>query len=363
MWINKPFFQYAIGSLIVVITLYYLGKLGYLIDPLQAFIATLFFPLVLSGIFYYLLRPVVHFLSRYLSKPMSVVLLFVSLAGGLSSLFYFGGAMIGSQMSNLTENLPEQLSSLSDQSGEMLDRYNISFIDNRDLEGKAVDYISSIFSDTGDWFTRIFSTITSVVVLLVVVPFLLFFLLRDEDKVRKKLQKIIPAGHEEEGNEILTDVDRTLSTYVIGQFLVALAVGTAMYIGFLIIGIESPLALAIFPMMFEIIPFFGPILGIIPAMLVALIDGPGMVLKVTVLTLIVQQLQSNLISPYIMGKKLHLHPAIVILLLLVGGSIYGFVGILIAVPTYSVLRVLINDFWKIYKLRRREGKIITNPEE
>ncbi|RSD26883.1 AI-2E family transporter [Mesobacillus subterraneus] len=359
LWINKPFFQYATGALIVVVTLYYLGKIGYIVNPLQEFIATIFFPLILSGLFYYLLRPVVHFLSRFLSRAWSVIVLFIVLAAGGFAAIYFGGSVLASQMKDLTEDFPERVTELSSQPGEILESYNISFIEDADLEEKAVNYISSIFENTGETIFGILNAVTNVAVILVVVPFLLFFLLRDEGKIKASFQKMIPAGYEEEGNEILEDVDQTLSTYVIGQFLVAVSVGVLMYIGFWVIGIEYRLALALFPLILEIIPFFGPILGIIPALLVALLDSPGMVVKVIILTLIVQQLQSNLISPYIMGKKLHLHPAIVILLLLVGGSLYGFVGILIAVPLYSVLRVLIKDFWKIYKLRKREDKIIT----
>jgi predicted PurR-regulated permease PerM len=359
LWINKPFFKYAIGTFIVVITLYYLGKIDYMIEPVQQFIATLFFPLILSGMFYYLFRPIIQFFSRVMPKTFSVVLLFVVITLGLFSLFYFGGGKISGQFSNLTEDFPKRLTELSRQPEDLLSSYQFGFMEDVDFKEKIVQYTSSFFENTGEAFAQLLNTITSLAVVLVVVPFLLFFLLRDDKALKEQFQKIIPTGHEDEGNKILKDVDKTLSTYVIGQFLVAVTVGTLMYIGFLIIGIDYPFILALFPMIFEIIPFFGPILGIIPAILVALLHSPGMLLKVTILTLIVQQMQSNLISPYIMGKKLHLHPAIVILLLLAGGSLYGFVGIIIAVPLYSVLRVLIRDSWKIYKLRRQKDRIIT----
>jgi predicted PurR-regulated permease PerM len=104
LWINKPFFKYAIGTFIVVITLYYLGKIDYMIEPVQQFIATLFFPLILSGMFYYLFRPIIQFFSRVMPKTFSVVLLFVVITLGLFSLFYFGGGKISGQFSNLTED-------------------------------------------------------------------------------------------------------------------------------------------------------------------------------------------------------------------------------------------------------------------
>lgn len=167
------------------------------------------------------------------------------------------------------------------------------------------------------------------------------------------MMKLIPKEHEHEGNKILKDIDKTLFTYITGQFIIALVDGVLMYIGYKIIGLEYALILAIFTMFLTVVPFLGPIIGIIPAMFVALTSSPMMMFKVLIVLLIVQQLEGNLVTPQVMGKKLSIHPITVILLLIAAGSLYGFIGILIAIPLYSVVKIVIKDIWKFYKLRYR----------
>lgn len=121
-------------------------------------------------------------------------------------------------------------------------------------------------------------------------------------------------------------MDFALSSYIKGQILVSFCVGVLVYIGYLIIGLEYSLILAIITMFTNVIPFLGPFLGTIPAVIVALIDSPGMVVKVLVVTIVAQQIEGNLVSPLVMGKSLNIHPLTIIVLLLVAGSLVGFWG-------------------------------------
>jgi predicted PurR-regulated permease PerM len=100
----------------------------------------------------------------------------------------------------------------------------------------------------------------------------------------------------------------------------------------------------------------GPFLAITPAILVGLSDSPFMVLKVIIVFLIVQQCESNLISPQIIGQRLNIHPLTIILLLLAAGSLYGLIGLILATPTYALLKVLIDSVYKIYQLHYSHWK-------
>ncbi|SIC93771.1 putative permease [Mycobacteroides abscessus subsp. abscessus] len=155
----------------------------------------------------------------------------------------------------------------------------------------------------------------------------------------------------------MLDIDKTLSTYIIGQFIIAFADGVLMYIGYLIIGLDYALVLALFATFLTVVPFLGPLLGIIPAIFVGLMQEPFMVIKILIVLVAVQQLEGNLITPQVMGKRLNIHPLTVILVLLVAGSLYGFIGILVAIPFYSVVKVIVRDFWKFYRLRHLAGSI------
>ncbi|MFS0812636.1 AI-2E family transporter [Peribacillus phoenicis] len=163
----------------------------------------------------------------------------------------------------------------------------------------------------------------------------------------------MPTDVESEGNTILKDVDKTLSTYIIGQFIISIVIGTLMYIGYLIIGLDYALVLALFAMIFTVVPFLGPLISIIPALFIALQQDIGLAVKVLIVLTVVQQVEGHLVTPNIMGKRLNIHPLTIILLLLAAGSIYGFIGILIAIPTYSVVKTIIGNFRKFYNLRKR----------
>lgn len=355
MWINHPFFKYAFGALLTLAVIYLFGKIDYINTALQGFIATIFFPLAIAGIFYYLFRPLVRWLSKHMPRMVAILIVFTTVAGIAAGAVYFAGSQVSEQVQQLTQQFPEKVDEITNQSKEVIQENNFGLVSPQEVEEKLLSYSRSITEDLGENIYSIFSTITSVATVLVVVPFLLFFLLRDEDKIRPQILKFIPPEHEGEGNKILRDIDNTLFTYVTGQALVAVAVGVLMYIGYLIIGLNYGLVLALFAMVLTIVPLLGPIIGIIPAIFVGLLDSPFMVLKVILVMIVVQQLEGNLVEPVVFGKRLHIHPATVILLLLVAGSLYGFIGILIAVPLYSVLKVVIKDTWKFYKLRHQKS--------
>ncbi|MEK3821122.1 AI-2E family transporter [Cytobacillus sp. FSL W8-0315] len=355
MWINKPFFKYAAGTIFVLIIIFLLGKIDYFLWPIRALVATIFFPVVISGILYYILRPLVRLVSRSLPKTASIIVIFAVVLGAGYLGFNAIGNLIGNQVTELSENLPAKMEDLSDETEKVVEKNNMGMFSYDQVKNKALNFLETILSGAGENVMKVFSTITSIVTVMVVVPFILFYFLKDDHKLRPFLLKYLPDKHEEEGNKILGDIDKTLFSYVTGQFIVAVVDGVLMYFGYKIIGLEYALTLAFFAMFLTVVPFLGPVLGIIPAIFIGLLQGPGMVLKIILVLIAVQLLESNLVSPHVMGKRLNLHPLTVIIILMAAGSIYGFIGILIAIPFYSVVKVLVKDFRRFYRLRTRKS--------
>jgi predicted PurR-regulated permease PerM len=360
MWVQKPFFKYATGIILVLLIILLFGKIDYFVWPLQNFIIAIFFPVLISGLFYYILRKPVRLLSEYMPKVISIVIVFLLTSGIFAAFFYFAGSLVAEQISNLSDNFPTTIDEITKESEKVMKDSKLEVVDANELKQKALSYLSKVSQNLGENVMTIFSLITSVATVLVVVPFLVFFFLKDEEKLRPYIIKLIPNEHEQEGNKILKDIDRTLFTYVTGQFLIAFADGVLMYIGYKIIGLEYALLLAIFTMLLTVVPFLGPIIGVIPALFVALVNSPIMMVKVLIVLVVVQQLEGNFVTPHVMGKKLNLHPITVLLLLIAAGSLYGFIGILIAIPLYSVIKIIIKDVWKFYRLRQKKNFI--NPE-
>src|SRR5690606_37285667 len=140
-----------------------------------------------------------------------------------------------------------------------------------------------------------------------------------------------------------------------GKALDSLCVGCLTYIGFLIIKLDYSLILALFTMFTNVLPSIGPQFGAIPALILGIIDFPLMALKVLIVIVVAQQLEGNLISPQVMGRTLNIHPLTIILLLLVAGSLGGFLGLLLAVPTYAVLKVIVSHTYRLILLRNRRN--------
>lgn len=227
--------------------------------------------------------------------------------------------MVGEQISDITGQFPEKVEEFSTDSEKVMKENNLGFIDTQKLKEKSFSFLRSISEKLGENTIALLSTITSVATVLAVVPFLLFFYLKDEEKLMPYIIKLVPAEHEGEGKRILADVDKALFTYVTGQFIIAFVDGVLMYICYRLIGLDFALILAMFAMFLTIVPFFGPVMGMIPAFFIALLDSPFTALKVVIVLAVVQQLEGNLIIPQVMGKGLNLHPITVILLLIAAG--------------------------------------------
>ena len=109
MWIQKPFYKYATGVILVLLIIFLFGKIDYFVWPVQNFIVAIFFPVLISGLVYYLLRLPVRWLEKFMPKIISVILVFLVVAGIFTGFFYFAGSMIGGQVSDITENFPEKV--------------------------------------------------------------------------------------------------------------------------------------------------------------------------------------------------------------------------------------------------------------
>lgn len=360
MWIEKPFFKYTTGVILILLIIFLSGKIDYFVWPLQNFIIAIFFPVLISGLIYYIVRKPVRLLANFMPKVASILIIFALAAGLFTAFFYFAGTLIGDEIGNLTSSFPDKMAELTTESEKAMEDTDLKVVNTQQVKQKALTYLSNASENLGENVMMIFSLLTSITTVLVVVPFLVFFFLKDEEKLRPYIIKLIPDEHEQEGNKILKDIDKTLFTYVTGQFIIAVVDGSLMYIGYKIIGLDYALLLAIFTMFFTVVPFLGPIIGLIPALFIALANSPMMLFKVLIVLLIVQQLEGNFVTPHVMGKKLNLHPITVILVLIAAGSLYGIIGILIAIPLYSVVKIIIKDVWKFYRLRQK--KQLINPE-
>lgn len=204
------------------------------------------------------------------------------------------------------------------------------------IRGAGMAVLSSVPSFTLNIFSIIFYFILA--------PFLAFYLLKDLDKVKETVIELIPARYLQESLEVLHKVDIVLSGFLRGQFLVALAVGTLASILFMIIGVDFSIVLGMIVGVLNIVPYFGPIMGGLLAVVVAFFKAPVLALWVIIAMLAVSIIDSTLLSPNIMSQQVNLHPVLIAFSLLIGGSLLGVLGVLIAIPIAAVGKAIVYHF-------------------
>lgn len=344
---NNRFFKYSIAILLILLILFFLGQVTFVLEPLKRIITIILLPFIGAGLFYYLLRPLIRYLDkkRRINRGVSVIAIFLFIIGLISVLIIYGGSFFKEEFNNFYTNFSQQLQNAQNTTQSILNEGEWWIFSIQDLEEKAIAALDIGFRKLGENITSWISVIANAGTVIVLIPFVTFFLLKDEEVFYRSFMKIIPKKHEHTAKGLLKDIDSTLSIYINGQVIVAVCLGILTYVGYLIIGLPNAFILAFFSMITSIIPFLGPFIGVLPAIFIALTMDYIMVVKVLAVLIIVQQLEGNLISPNIMGNRLHIHPLTIIFLIIIAISLYGFVGAFIAIPTYGVIRVIFRHFF------------------
>ena len=154
----------------------------------------------------------------------------------------------------------------------------------------------------------------------------------------------MPARYRGDAQYVLREVNVALNGFFRGQLWICLFVGLFIYGGLALLKIPYALFIGLLAGLFDIIPYFGPVLGFLPAAALALSQSPLTVLWVLLLFIAANQIENSLISPWLIGDRVGLHPLVVIFAVLVGGYLMGILGLLIAVPVAAIGRVLLDFF-------------------
>jgi predicted PurR-regulated permease PerM len=166
----------------------------------------------------------------------------------------------------------------------------------------------------------------------ILAPILAFYMLRDKEKIKRKIIALLPVRERNEILRIGSEVDHLLRQFLYGYLLISLIVAVLSYAGLALIGVKYALFLGIFMGIAEMIPYFGPYIGGAPAVVLAYIQSPRLALYALIVLFIVQQLEGMVISPKILGHKTGLHPLVIIFAVLAGGVLFGILGSIFAVP-------------------------------
>ncbi|SDD92282.1 Predicted PurR-regulated permease PerM [Bhargavaea beijingensis] len=355
---KKLWFQAGVGILLALLIIHFFIDIKGLFSPIGIILRAIFLPLLVGGVLFYLTEPV----QRYLEKRnfprwasiLSVLVLIVGVFWGLSAMV---GPMITKQVNSFTDNLPQIIEEAQDTVSYVLDRRDElpEFLENAIEDAR--DRVNEIALGIGGGMVNFITGFFQTIFMLVLAPFFLVYMLKDHERFTPFVSQFFSGKKKAFVINTLEDVNRTISNYVQGQMLVSICVGIMLLIGYLIIGLEYALILAIFGLFMNLIPFIGPWISVIPALLIALIQDPKLLIGVGIVMLVAQQIESNFITPNIMGKTLDIHPLTVITVILAAGNLAGFVGVLLGVPLYAVGKTIVKN---IYEAREKIREAATS---
>jgi len=206
-------------------------------------------------------------------------------------------------------------------------------------------------SEQFDWARDVGLQVFHVLLVLVLAPFIAFYLLVDLPRVRAVMESLVPDGARDEVMHVCRRLNRAIGGFFRGQLAVAAIVGVLCSIGLLVIGLKFWFLVGMIAGLFNIVPLIGPWIGGIPGLIIAFSTGsPLQALGVVIVMAGVQQVDNHFITPQVMQRAVQLHPAAVILALLAGGTLGGFLGLLLAVPAAAVLKIIVGHLWRVHVL-------------
>jgi predicted PurR-regulated permease PerM len=320
----------------------YIGHgIGYIIAILA--------PFLISVLIAYLLNPLIEGLHRQgLHRTIAILVIYLLFFGLVAFAAIKGAPIVVEQLKSFAKQAPE----LSEMYRDEVNHFYYATSDFPETVHDHFDHVvASVEKGADNIIRKIVDGIQGLfrsIFTILLIPFMVFYLLKDLDRIKAWVYQHTPKKWQRPAVALIHDIDDSLGSYIRGQLLVCTVLGGVAIVGLWFLKIPYSAVLGIFIGITDIIPYFGPVIGAVPAVLVAVTVSAKKAIFVLVLIGILQFLEGNIISPLIVGKSVKIHPIFIMLSLVVGGDMGGVLGMLIAVPAFVTIRVLVRHFWYYY---------------
>lgn len=343
--------------LLIGLNLLVLSKISFIFTPIIEFISVIMLPVILAGLLYYLLNPLVDLMEkRKINRLVAITIVFVL----ITVLLIWGLAVVipnlQAQIVSFFRNMPSYLKQSKKIIDDLLDsrlseefRPQIEQV-TENISSQLTTWASNFSARAVNWASNFVSAASQVIVAVIIMPFILFYLLRDGKNLKGYVTQFLPKKLREPVGQVLSDVNSQLANYVRGQITVAVIVAFMFMILFKIIGLRYGVTLAVVAGVLNLVPYLGSFLAMLPALVLGLIAGPVMLLKVIIVFIVEQTIEGRFVSPLILGSQLSIHPITILFVLLTSGSMFGIWGVLLGIPVYASAKVVITAIFKWYKV-------------
>lgn len=287
-------------------------------------------------------EPGVQFFMRYrFPRPAAVVAVYAIVLAIVAAMVAFFVPPMLSQASALLAILPQYLSNVQS--------LNIPFFENAGgpTFTETVNALQNTFADTGAGVLAFITSIFGGALYFLMTVVVSIYFSMQETGVDDFLRLVTPEKHRDYVQSLWKRSQKKIGLWMQGQLLLSLIITVLLFLGLSLLGMPYALVLAIFAGIMELIPVFGSLVAMVPGIIVALLSGDfTFVLIVSGLYLIVNQFQAHLIYPLVVKKVVGVAPILVIIALIAGGQLAGFIGVLLSVPVAAVIQEFVNDIQK-----------------
>jgi predicted PurR-regulated permease PerM len=316
-------------------------------------VAVIFPPLILAGAIVFILNPFITMLQRRGIPRLAGVALtylgFLAVAVLIGLIMY---PAVHDQGENLADRWPTIRTKMErwvDDRAESVKGTPFEF--DRQKVTEAFSNTDVSVRDQIDRVAKVGVKVFHLLLVMVLTPIFAFYLLVDLPHLKRVADGLIPEAARPEVLVLARRMNAAVGGFFRGQLVVALIVGVMASLGLLIIGLPFWLLIGMVAGFFNMIPLVGPYIGGIPALVIALTTKePITAVWVIVVMVAVQQIDNHFISPIVMHRVVKLHPVLVMLALLLGGTLGGFFGLLVAVPTAAILKITVGHLWRVHVL-------------
>ncbi|WP_016949709.1 AI-2E family transporter [Anabaena sp. PCC 7108] len=296
--------------------------------------------LAIAALIALVLRTLLQFLQKLVKSQDVAVLLLIGLIVGFGVLL--AGIVIPnaiSELQNLLITLPDYLNRLTGDVEQL--RRKFTFIPDISLSLIQLrNFINQLLGRVPIFLSQAFNSTVELIATVVLALYMAY----DPNSLVNGILRLIPRRHHQQFTRVLNACQTRLRGWIFGTGIAMIFLGVGAAFGLWILGIPSAFAFATIAGLFEIIPYFGSIVGTFLPALVALSISPIKFVFVLILFLILNQIDAHLIQPLVMGRQVNIHPVMVIVTFLVMGKLFGFIGVLLAVPAAAIMVTLIDEF-------------------
>ncbi|NLN17382.1 MAG: AI-2E family transporter [Firmicutes bacterium] len=308
-----------------------------------------FTPFLLALLVVYLAHPLVTSLEeKEIPRPVAILLVYLLLAVLMGLAIAWLLPAVRDEIEQILVILPQQAMRWEGLAQSILHRMRRVEVPLtiKDAIGNLFVRLQQGLEAFAQRVVEITVALLSRIMSLIVAPIIAYYILRDRSLLRDQLLNLVPVQRRDDVLALLREINQVLNGFIRGQLIVSLAMAIMLTLGLSLIGVRYALLIGLMAGLFDLIPYFGPIIGVVPALLLASVQSFWKAVWVLVLFLAANQFEASVLVPKIMGDRVGLHPLVVIFALLAGGELFGVLGLLIAVPATAVGRVLVRFWWK-----------------